>query len=98
MRDARSIDEHVRRDGHLERPGYVVMCKPPLSQHGAAGNLADWIEEATQSSTTAQTTRSAIPIFRSCDCRSSGVDRTSAAPPGATSANSANRVCARISS
>jgi hypothetical protein len=34
---------------HPERPGYVVMHMPPLGQHGAAGNLADWIEKATQS-------------------------------------------------
>ncbi len=33
---------------HLERSGYVVMCKPPLGQHGAPGNLADWIERATR--------------------------------------------------
>jgi hypothetical protein len=34
---------------HLEWSGYVVMHKPPLGQHGAAGNLADWIEKATKS-------------------------------------------------
>jgi hypothetical protein len=33
----------------LERSGYVVMHKPPLDQHGAPGNLADWIEKATKS-------------------------------------------------
>jgi hypothetical protein len=33
---------------HLERSGYVVMCKPPLAQHGAPGNLAGWIEKATK--------------------------------------------------
>jgi hypothetical protein len=32
---------------HLERSGYVVMHKPGLGQHGAAGNLAGWIEKAT---------------------------------------------------
>jgi len=34
---------------YLERAGYVVMCKPPLGQHGAPGNLAGWIERATKS-------------------------------------------------
>jgi len=34
---------------YLERSGYVGMCKPPLGQHGAPGNLADWIEKATKS-------------------------------------------------
>jgi hypothetical protein len=34
---------------HLERSGYVVMCKPPLGQHGTSGNLAGWIEKATKS-------------------------------------------------
>ncbi len=34
---------------HLERSGYLVMHKPPLDQHGAAGNLANWIENATKS-------------------------------------------------
>jgi hypothetical protein len=33
---------------HLERSGYVVMHKPGLGQHGAAGNLADWIEKAAK--------------------------------------------------
>jgi hypothetical protein len=33
---------------HLERSGYVIMCKPPLGQHGAPGNLAGWIEKATK--------------------------------------------------
>ncbi len=33
---------------HLERSGYVVMHKPPLGQHGAPGNLADWIEKANK--------------------------------------------------
>jgi hypothetical protein len=33
---------------HLERAGYVVMDKPPLSDHGAAGNLAWWIEKAAK--------------------------------------------------
>jgi hypothetical protein len=33
---------------HLERSGYVVMHKPGLGQHGAAGNLAGWIEKATK--------------------------------------------------
>ena len=33
---------------HLERSGYVVMHNPPLDQHGAPGNLADWIEKATK--------------------------------------------------
>jgi len=32
---------------HLERSGYVVMHKPLLGQHGAPGNLAGWIETAT---------------------------------------------------
>ena len=31
---------------HLERSGYVVMSKPGLAPHGAAGNLADAIEKA----------------------------------------------------
>ena len=31
---------------NLERSGYVVMCKPGLAPHGAAGNLADAIEKA----------------------------------------------------
>jgi len=34
---------------YLERTGYVVMHKLPLGQHGAPGNLADWIEKATKS-------------------------------------------------
>jgi hypothetical protein len=34
---------------HLERSGHVAMHKPPLGQHGAPGNLADWIEKASQS-------------------------------------------------
>jgi hypothetical protein len=34
---------------HLERSGYVVMHKPGLGQRGAAGNLAGWIEKATES-------------------------------------------------
>jgi hypothetical protein len=34
---------------HLERSGYVVMCKPPLAPHGAPGNLADAIERAAES-------------------------------------------------
>ncbi len=34
---------------HLERSGYVVMCKPPLGQHGAPGSLAGWIGKATKS-------------------------------------------------
>jgi hypothetical protein len=25
-----------------------VMCKPPLGQRGAPGNLAGWIEKATK--------------------------------------------------
>jgi len=33
---------------HLERSGYVVMTKPGLGQHGTAGNLAGWIEKATE--------------------------------------------------
>ena len=33
---------------HLERSGYVVMHKPGLGQHGAPGNLADWIEKAAK--------------------------------------------------
>ncbi len=33
---------------HLKRSGYVVMCKPGLAQHGAPGNLAGWIEKATE--------------------------------------------------
>jgi len=33
---------------HLERSGYVVMHKPPLGQHGAAGNLAGWIAKAVK--------------------------------------------------
>jgi hypothetical protein len=31
---------------YLERAGYVVMCKPPLGQHGKLGNLAGWVEQA----------------------------------------------------
>ena len=27
----------------------MVMCKPPLGQHGAPGNLAGGIEKATKS-------------------------------------------------
>ena len=34
---------------HLERSGHVAMCKPPLGQHGAPGNLAGWIEKAVKS-------------------------------------------------
>ena len=33
---------------HLEQSGYVIMCKPPLGQHGEPGNLAGWIEKATK--------------------------------------------------
>jgi len=33
---------------HLERSGYVVMCKPGLDPHGAAGNLAGAIEKAAK--------------------------------------------------
>jgi hypothetical protein len=33
---------------HLERSGYVIMCKPPLAPHGAPGNLAGWVEKATK--------------------------------------------------
>jgi hypothetical protein len=44
---ARITDERLVE--HLERSGYVVMCKPPLGQHGAPGNLAWWIEKATKS-------------------------------------------------
>ena len=33
---------------HLERSRYVVMHKPPLGQHGAAGNLTGWIEKVTK--------------------------------------------------
>jgi len=33
---------------HLERSGYIVMYKPPFGQHGAPGNLAGWIERATE--------------------------------------------------
>jgi hypothetical protein len=32
---------------YLERAGYVVVCKPPADQHGEPGNLAGWIEKAT---------------------------------------------------
>jgi hypothetical protein len=31
---------------HLERAGYVVLCKPAADHHGAAGNLAGWVEQA----------------------------------------------------
>ena len=31
---------------YLERPGYVVMHKPPLGQHATPGNLAGWVEKA----------------------------------------------------
>ena len=31
---------------HLERSGYVVMCKPPADQHGKPGNHAGWVEQA----------------------------------------------------
>jgi hypothetical protein len=34
---------------HLERSGYVIMHKPPLAQHKAAGNLAGLVEKATKS-------------------------------------------------
>ena len=33
---------------HLERSGYVVMCKPGLVPHGAPGNLADAIDRAAK--------------------------------------------------
>jgi hypothetical protein len=33
---------------HREQSGYVVVHKPPLGQHGAAGNLASWTEKATK--------------------------------------------------
>ena len=33
---------------HLERSGFVVMCKPGLAPHGAAGNLADAIDKAAK--------------------------------------------------
>ena len=33
---------------HLERSGYVVMCKPPLGERGTPGNLAGWVEKATK--------------------------------------------------
>jgi hypothetical protein len=53
--EARGADETMARITaerlveHLERSGYLVMHKPPLGQHGAAGNLAGWIEKATKS-------------------------------------------------
>ena len=33
---------------HLERSGYVVMCKPPLAPHSAPGNPADAIDKAAK--------------------------------------------------
>jgi hypothetical protein len=38
----------IGRIEHLERSGYVVMCKPGLDPHGAAGNLAGAIEKAAK--------------------------------------------------
>jgi hypothetical protein len=31
---------------YLERAGYVVMCEPPLGQHGKPRNHAGWVEQA----------------------------------------------------
>jgi len=38
---AARLVEHLERSGHV-----VVMHKPPLGQHEAAGNLAGWSEKA----------------------------------------------------
>jgi hypothetical protein len=31
---------------YLGRAGYVVMCKPPVDQHGKPGNHSGWVEQA----------------------------------------------------